>query len=260
MLRNPSKFATSALVWVGKAKLIWATVCPVTEKSNSTDDFSYRDLYVGLKGDWGKFQLAQKAYGSFYNHVTGPVDQPYFIGGGGFIKTGRSENMISYMGGGDKFSFGVDIEADGTDATDVNGVNSSTSGFQAAASLGLGDNWTIAVGAADSEDSTVASNATNATVAGATVHGTIGDFFLAGTYQQDDDDTGIEMHAAFSNFFVHFAQRDYDVADITPTQIGIGYAQSIGENTTFWAEAQSVDSDGGIDSTEIVAALRYDII
>ena len=172
-------------------------------------------------------------------------------------------DCATYMGGGDKFSFGVDIEADGTDDTDVNKVNSSTSGYQAAASLGLGDNWTIAAGIADAEDSLNAANASNGSVAGATVHGTIGDFFIAGTYQQDDDDTGIQLHAAFGNFFVNYGQRDIDATTaspkITPTEAGIGWAQSIGENTTLWAEASQIDldvTDG--KSTEIYAALRYD--
>jgi hypothetical protein len=158
------------------------------------------------------------------------------------------------------FSFQVDLEADGTDSTNTpSGGNSSLSGYQAGASIGLGDNWTIAVAAANAEDSTVEATATNETVSAFTVSGNLGNFYLAGTYQQDADDTGMQAHVAFSNFFVNFGSRDNDVAGTTPTQMGIGYATSIGENTTFWAEAQTNDTDGGNDNAEIVAALRYDI-
>ena len=225
-------------------------------KLEVTSGFSIRHLYVGLMGDFGKVTIAEQGYTAFYNHVSGPVDQPYWVGGSGILYNSRTNNWIDYSGGNDMFTFGVAVEANGTDTTEPGGNNTSTSGYQAAASIGLGDNWTIGAGIRDAEDSAI--QTTNGTIAGVTVSGNLGDIYLAGTFQSDDDDDGIQIHAGFGNFFVNYGQVDEGVADITPTEIAVGYSQSIGENTTFWAEAASIDSDGGNDGTEIIAALRYD--
>lgn len=237
-------------------------------KFEVTSSFGTRDLYVGLMGDFGKVTIAESAYGAFYNHVTGPVDQPYWIGGGGFLLTGRTKNMISYAGGNDMFSFEVGAMADGTDTTEPGGNNTSVSGYQAAVSVGLGDNWTVAAGMYDDEDSArelggiydgFDVTGSNGTISGVTVHGNVGDIYIGGTFQSDDDVDGIQLHVGFGNFFVNYGQADASDADYTPTEIGVGYAQSIGENTTFWAEAVSKDGDDVVaDSEEIVAALRYD--
>ena len=222
-----------------------------------TSGFDIRHLLVGLKGDFGKVTIAEQGYTAFYNHVSGPVDQPYWVGGNGILYNSRTNNFIDYSGGNDRFSFGISVEANGTDITEnPGGNNTSASGYQAGASIGLGDNWTIGAGVRDAEDSAV--QTTNGSIIGATVSGTIGDIYLAGTFQSDDDDDGIQLHAAFGGFFVNYGQRDLGVADITPSEIGVGWAKSIGENTTFWTEAATIDSDGGDDSTEILAALRYD--
>ena len=74
----------------------------------------------------------------------------------------------------------------------------------------------------------------------------------------NDDDDGIQVHAGFGPFFVNYGQIDKGVSDTTPNTLGVGYARSIGRNTTFWAEAETKDSDGGNDSEQIIATLRYD--
>lgn len=222
-----------------------------------TTGFSIRHLYVGLMGDFGSVKIAEQGYTAFYNHVSGPVDQPYFIGGSGIIYNSRTNNFIDYSGGNDVFSFGVAVEANGTDTTEPGGNSTSTSGYQAAASVGLGDNWTIAAGMRNAEDSAV--QATDKDVIGLTVHGTIGDIYLAGSFQSNDNDDGVQVHAGFGGFFFNYGMLDLGVANITPTEIGLGYAKSLGENTTFWTEIAAIDSDGqNADGTEIYAALRYD--
>jgi predicted porin len=225
-------------------------------KLEVTSEFGTRHLYVGLMGDFGKMTVAHQGYTAYYNHVSAPVDQPYWVGGSGIIYNSRTNNFIDYAGGNDMFSFGIAVEANGTDTTDANGVNTSTSGYQAGASFGLGEDWTIGLGVRNAEDSAV--QGTNGTVSGITVSGNLSDIYLAASFQQDDDDTGTQIHAAFGSFFVNYGSLDDDSTGRTPTTIAVGYSQSIGENTSFWAEAQSKDSDGGDDSTEVVAALRYD--
>ena len=225
-------------------------------KFEVTAGFDTRDLFIGLRGDFGDVKIAQKGYTAFYNHVSGPVDQPYWIGGSGILYNSRTENFISYSGGSDAFSFEVAVEGDGTDASEVPGMNTtSTSGVQIGGSIALGD-WMIGAAMRDAEDSVT--QGTNGSVTGVTVSGNLGEIYLAGSFQQDDDDDGIQIHAGFGPFFVNYGQVDEGVADITPTEIGVGYAQSIGRNTTFWAEASTTDADGGTDEETIIATLRYD--
>lgn len=212
-------------------------------------NFGQRHLLAGLKGDFGKVTIAEQGYSAYYNHVTAVVDQPYYVGGSGILYASRTNNFIDYSGGNDMFSFGVAVEANGTDTTEPGGNNTSMSGYQAAASVGLGDNWTIGAGVRNAEDSDI--QGTNGNIVGLSAAGTIGDFSLAASYEQDDDDTGMQLHAGFGDFFVNYGSYDDDSAGTTPTEIGLGYARSLGENTTFWAEYASIDSDGGADSTEL---------
>ena len=216
-----------------------------------------RDLYAGLKGSFGDFQIAEASYAAFYNHVTGPVDQPYWIAQQGIFSegTGRTQNHISYAGGGDAFSFGISLEANGSDTTPGADGNTSLSGTQIGASIALGD-WTIGAAMRDAEDSSF--KGTNGSLTGIGFNGTIGDIYLAGSFMSDDDDDGMQLYAGFGSFFVNYGQYDDDSANTTPTSIGVGYARSIGRNTTFWAEADTVDSDGGDDTSTIIATLRYD--
>ena len=223
--------------------------------------FGQRHLYAGLKGDFGRVNIAEQGYTTYYNLVSAPVDMPYFVGGNGILYNSRTNNFIDYQGGSDMFSFGVAVEANGTDTTAAGGNNTSTSGYQAAASVALGDNWNIGLGLRNAEDSDI--QPTNKDVVGGTVSGTLGNFYIAGTMQQDDIQTGLQLHAAFGNFFLNYGQRDIDATttspSITPTEVAIGWAQSIGENTTLWAEAAQIDGDvADSKSTELFAALRYD--
>ena len=163
------------------------------------------------------------------------------------------------------FSFEVTVEADGSDTTEASGKSTSTTGVQVGASFGLGD-WTLGVGMRDAEDSGVRN--TRGSVAGVTLSGNLGDIALAVSANSDDDVDGVQLYAGFGAFFIEYGQADIadnpDDADLvasagtTPNSIALGYATSIGRNTTFWAEYGSIDSDGGNDSDEIGVALRYD--
>ena len=223
--------------------------------NESTDHFAIRDLHVGLAGDFGKIIVGEKVYTAFYNHVTGPLDPTYWIGGEGFIQSGRTANALTYQGGSDIFSFEVTVEADGVDTTSTDG-ETGISGAQAGGSIALGDNWTIGVAFRDAEDS---GSPTNGSVAGGSIYGNIGDIFLGTSVQADDDDTGITVHAGFGGFFVNFGTLDDDSANADITEIGAGYSASIGENTSWWIEGSAVDNDDTKADTEsLTASLRFD--
>jgi predicted porin len=221
-----------------------------------TTAFGERNLYAGLKGDFGDVRIAEQGYAAYYNHVSGPVDQPYWatvkgIGDG----NSRSNNFITYIGGTDAFSFEVTAEANGSDTTDPDG-NTGLSGIQAGASIGLGD-WTLGLGMRDAEDSD--DRATNGAVVGATLSGSLGDIGLAVSMNQDDDDSGAQIWAGFGAFWVEYGQFDDDSADATPSSIAVGWSKSIGRNTTIWAEYGTVDEDGtAADNDVLIATLRYD--
>jgi predicted porin len=222
----------------------------------AADGFGVRDLHVGLAGDFGKIIIAEKVYTAFYNHVTGPLDPTYWVGGGTFIETGRTDNVIAYQGGNDMFSFEVAAEADGTDVTEPGGNADGITGYQAGASIGLGDNWTIGAAVRNAEDSI--DNATDEDVIGATLYGNLGDIYLAGMFQSSDVLDSAAILAQIGGFFVTYETVDLDgAADLA--NIAAGYSASIGENTSWWIEAVSKDGDDVVaDSEEIVAALRFD--
>jgi predicted porin len=222
--------------------------------AEAANGFALRDLHVGLKGDFGSVIVGEKVYTAFYNHVTGPLDFTYWQPGVGFVQSGRTEKAITYQGGGGIFSFEATIEADGSDSTAAGGNNTGISGYQAAASIGLGDNWTIAAAGRNAEDSIA--NATDKTATGFSVYGSLGNFWLGASLQQDDDTTGTTLQARMGSYFIDYSTMKYDTQDKTPTSISIGGEWAIGENTSFWAEYGSYDSDGGIDSTELAAALK----
>jgi predicted porin len=222
--------------------------------ADSSNGFALRDLHVGLAADWGKIIVGEKVYTAFYNHVTGPLDPTYWQPGKGFVQSGRTNQAITYQGGGGIFSFEATIEADGTDSTSASTTNTGISGYQAGASIALGDNWTIAAAGRNAEDSL--NSATDKTATGFSVYGSLGNFWLGASLQQDDDDTGTTLQARFGSYFVNYATMKDDSADTTVGNVSVGGEWAIGENTSFWAEYGSYDSDGGIDSTELAAALK----
>ena len=185
----------------------------------------------------------------------------------GLVQSGRTKDVVTYQGGNDVFSFELSAEADGTDSTSGDG-ETGISGVQAGASIGLGDNWTIAAAFRNAEDS--ANSPTDEDVVGATVYGSIGSIGLAGSFQADENVDGYTLLLTVGGFFVEYGGLEVDAASARgdagtdPVSLAAGYSASIGENTSWWIEAVNRDSDdlvvGGEDqdSTEIVAALRFD--
>ena len=66
-----------------------------------------RHRIVGLKGDFGSVTLGQ-TYHTFYNHVVGPLDLPWWGSGYQMISyTGRTGDAISYAGSAGSISYGL---------------------------------------------------------------------------------------------------------------------------------------------------------
>ena len=205
---------------------------------------------VGLKGDFGSVTLG-RTYHTFYNHVVGPNDNPWWGSGYAMVAyVGRTSNAISYAGSAGAISFGAtaymiaDAEEDATD------------GFEFGATFGIGDmNLGVAV-----RDMEAAADA----VTGLALTGIpAGDVSLGIGFQSRDKDSSFLIDAGFANAYIHFETMDNDAANTSPTMFVLGYTQSLGRKTTAWYEFQSTDADTGVsndDVTVLRAILKYDII
>jgi predicted porin len=74
---------------------------------------SVRHRYVGLKGDFGQVLIGQTTH-TFYNHVVGPLDIPWWHSGYNMISYGaanqtssRGDNAITYSGSTGAITFGI---------------------------------------------------------------------------------------------------------------------------------------------------------
>ena len=246
---------SSRLGWKGETDLGngWTTFAHLEA---AADGFGLRNLHVGMKGDFGSIKIGEKTYAAFYNHVTAPVDPMYWVGAGGLVQTGRTSKVINYSGGTGAVSFDVAVEADGP--TEDGSSDDGVVGTQLGVTIGLGD-WNLSLGTRDAED---AADSTDGTVTGVTLHGALGDASLAVSVQQSDGADGsdgvdgVHVVVGLGPFIIDYGMRDDGSSE--PSKLAVQYSQSIGRNTTFWAEAESADSDGGDDSTTIVGAIRYD--
>jgi len=238
-----------------------------------------RNLHVGLRGDFGEIKLGGVTYATFYNHVTGPVDQGWWEVGFGILEGGRTKNVINYEGGSNGFSWGVAIEANGSvdTPTAVGSVEEETSiGFQVAGDVDIGP-VKIGLGLVSRESADKKFEYElfdgvfvpgGGDVIGATISGDAGSIYYALSYQADDDQTGIELYVGFGNFYFNYGQIEYDYVSIgapetfTPSAITLGYTQSIGRGTTIWYEYLTYDADvtGGkeFDYDKLHAVLKVD--
>jgi len=223
---------------------------------DSDNDIDIRHRYVGLKGDFGSVTIGQ-AYHTFYNHIVGPLDQPWWGSGYAMIQyTGRTDGGITYAGSAGAVSFGVTghffREAD-EDAPDVTEI---------AASFGIGD-MTLGVGLRTVADSGIQGNGSDEDVLGVTLSGiALGDASLVVTFESQDDDTGLHAHLGIGNAYVHFESESVDATDQDRSAITLGYTQSLGRKTTAYYEYVTVDDDSVSDADVDVmrGVLKYDII
>jgi len=241
-----------------------ATAVDADGEDVKVDSITNRHRYVGLKGDWGSLTLGQ-TYHTWYNFVAGPLDIPWWHSLGADIHTaGRTDDAITYAGGGGAISFGV------TAYFLSDGEETAPDGFEAAVSFGLGDS-TIGVGISSvDEDGAIGAQGQaggsdrTEDVIGVTWSGIgIGDTSLGVGYQNQDDDDSFALHWDIGNIYVNASMLTQDAADRDVTDITLGYTQSLGRKTTMYYEVNTKDNDTGNsddDYTAFMAVLKYDII
>ncbi len=216
-----------------------------------------RHAYVGLKGDFGSVTIG-RTYHTFYNHVVGPNDNPWWGSGNAMVEyRGRTSQAITYAGGTGAMTFGVsayfdrDAEEEAPDQLEIGG------------SFGIGD-MTLGVALQNTaSDTTQGSAGNDEDIIGVALTGiSAGSVSMGFGYQQQDDDSSLLADIGFGNAYVHIETLSDDAADADPMAITLGYTQSLGRKTTAWYEVYSFDADSGNsddDETALRAVLKYDI-
>ncbi len=226
----------------------------VATAGGDKDDVDNRHRYVGLKGDAGSLTIGQ-TYHTFYNHVVGPNDNPWWGSGYSMVKyTGRTDGAVTFAGSTGAVSYGVtgyflrEAEEDKPDALEVG------------ASFGVGD-MTLGVAMATTETAQ-GSTGTDDDVLGLALSGIgLGDASMGVGFMSQDDDTSLLVDVGIGNIYIHYETLDMDASDRTTSLINVGYTQSLGRNTTAWYEALTYDADATSDDdmTVIRGVLKYNI-
>ena len=226
---------------------------------STNDDISLRHRYVGVKGDFGSVTIGQ-TYHTFYNHVVGPLDNPWWASGYAMVNyRGRTDGAVTYAGSAGAIDFGVtgyflwDTEEELPDQ------------IEAAVSFGVGDLGTVGVALQNTASDTAQGSAGNdEDIIAVTWHGiALGDATMGIGFMNQDNDDSIMFDLGIGNIRVHFETLADDSADADPTMVMLGYTQSLGRNTTAWYEIVSYDADSGDsddDVTVLRGVLKYDIL
>ena len=212
---------------------------------NGEDDIGIRQRFVGVKGDFGKILLGQ-TYHTYYSFVVGPTDIPWWHAGYSMVEyRGRTDNAITYTGGGGNFNFGVSayFSVDATAATPaVVGVNpdltvipniSGTAAANAAAeggeetidqlevgvSFGIGGT-TLGLGVITAESGSIGNGVVDSSgdpepVIGISWSGiSLGPTTLGFVYEMQDNDEGLTVELDFGNFYTRLESETLDGAAI----------------------------------------------
>jgi len=224
---------------------------------SSNDDISLRHRYVGLKGDFGSVTIGQ-TYHTFYNHVVGPLDNPWWASGYAMVNyRGRTDGAVTYS---------TTVGAATIGATGYflwEGEEELPDQIELGASFGIGD-MTLGVALQNTaSDTTQGSAGNDEDIIGVTLSGIgLGGATLGVGYMTQDDDDSIVIDAGIGNAYVHYETLSSDAGDNDPTLITLGYTQSLGRKTTAWYEVVSYDADTGDsddDATILRGVLKYDI-
>jgi len=228
-----------------------------SDNTGKNDDIDIRHRYVGLKGDFGSVTLGQ-TYHTFYNHVVGPNDNPWWASGYAMVNyKGRTDNAVTYAGSTGAVSFGAtasfvwDSEEELPDMLEIG------------ASFGIGD-MTLGVAVQSvTGDIGHGSAGTDDDIIGLALTGiALGDASIGVGYQSQDSDDSLLIDVGIGNAYVHFETLSSDAGDNDPNMIVLGYTQSLGRKTTAWYEVVSADADSGDsddDATILRGVLKYDI-
>ncbi|MCP4389748.1 MAG: porin [Gammaproteobacteria bacterium] len=229
------------------------------------DDVDLRHRYVGIKGDFGSITIGQ-TYHTFYNHVVGPLDNPWWASGYAMVNyNGRQDGAVTYAGGTGAMTFGASLfflreaEEDKPDEIELG------------ASFGIGD-MTLGVALQNvASDRAHGSAGTDDDIIGVALSGiSFGSVSMGFGYQQQHDDSSILADLGIGNAYVHVELGSFDASstasfsgdDEDHTLVTVGYTQSLGRKTTAWYEVVSYDADSGNsddDATILRGVLKYDI-
>ncbi|MCP4767500.1 MAG: porin [Gammaproteobacteria bacterium] len=230
-------------------------------KEQTVDNIITRHRYVGLKGDWGSVLMGH-THQTFYNFVVGPLDNPWWHSGNTMVEyRGRTDNAITYAGGGGAIAFGV------TGYFTGDSEETAPDGIELGISFGLGDSTLAAAYSTVDEDGSIGTQGSadnDEDIIGVAWSGIgIGDTSLGVSYMNQDDDDGFVIDWLFGNAYFHGEMLSNDATDSDAVDLTLGYTQSLGRKTTMYYEINSKDadtSDSDADSTAVMAVLKYDII
>lgn len=224
---------------------------------DADDDIDIRHRYVGLKGDFGSVTIGQ-TYHTFYNHVVGPLDNPWWASGYAMVNyRGRTDNAVTYSTTSGMATIGA------TAYFVWDGEEELPDQLELGASFGIGD-MTLGVALQNTASDTAQGSAGNdEDIIGVTLSGIgLGEATLGVGYMTQDEDSSIVIDAGIGNAYVHYETLSSDAGDNDPTLITLGYTQSLGRKTTAWYEVVSYDADTGDsddDATILRGVLKYDI-
>jgi predicted porin len=223
----------------------------------NVDGITNRHRYVGLKGGWGSVLVGQ-TYHTWYNYMTGPLDNPWWHSGYSMINyRGRTDQGITYDGGTGGFNFGATMYFQNDDEEE------SYNGYEVGLSWAIGDSTLGGAVQGVPSDFKQGNQETDEMIYGIAWSGIgIGSTTLGLSYTGQDKDKGFVLDWGFGNAYFHYEYMDLDVADQKPWTATLGYTQSLGRKTTMYYEIANTatDSDTVSDRTAIMAVLKYDII
>jgi len=230
-----------------------------------------RHAYVGMKGDWGSVLLGQ-TYHTFYNFVTGPLDNPWWGANYAWLGyPGRTAQAITYAGDWGIFSLGATGYMDGS-STSLSGSSNDLDKYELAAAFQAGP-VKLALGISDQDE---VAGIDPEMIIGATASGWQTGIFTWGLgYTQQDatgggagDASSIVFDVLIGNGYVHIETMEtkgtgVGGADVSPMSVTLGYTQSVGRQTTMWYEIQDFQGDDKNkanegDATYVRAVLKYD--
>jgi predicted porin len=222
-----------------------------------------RDFQIGLKGDFGQVYAGDGINHTWDSYMS--TDDTWWYGGQSHLSDGVQSNAITYMGGAGAVSFGITAQMN---AQAVNPNEEAIDAIEIVVAFDAGP-VNIALGMTDAKTSPVDTEA----VTGLVLKGAAGDFGYKVDFQSqgaasgttNDDASSLQLQGSFGSFYAQYGSSDTGAtgaASATPTNLVLGYTQSLGAKTLVWYEFISQDADVvGVDtSTTIAATLKYDIL
>jgi len=248
-----------------------------------------RDFQLGLKGDFGQVYVGDGINHAWDSYMS--TDDTWWYGGQSHLSDGVQSNAITYMGAAGPVTFGVTAQLADNNADAVNGVTAVPGTLTtapvakvSAANRVTDDNAIDAIElvvAFDAGPVNIALGMTDAkttvsdpeAVMGLVIKGSAGDFGYKVDFQSQgaasgsakDDASSFQLQGSFGSFYAQYGSSDdgtKGAAATTPTNLVVGYTQSLGPKTLVWYEFHSGDKDvTGTDAvTTIAATLKYEIL